>query len=60
MIPTMGRMAVAVGVNGIFMEVHDDPDNSRCDAPTQFPLDKLESFLNEMKNMSDIKREEYF
>ena len=41
----MGRMAVSLGVNGIFMEVHDNPEKSLCDAPTQFPLEKLEDFL---------------
>jgi 2-dehydro-3-deoxyphosphooctonate aldolase (KDO 8-P synthase) len=60
MIPTMGRMALAVGVNGIFMEVHDNPDQSKCDAPTQFPLDKLEIFLSEMKYLSTIEKTNYF
>jgi 2-dehydro-3-deoxyphosphooctonate aldolase (KDO 8-P synthase) len=45
MIPYMGKMAVSFGVNGIFMEVHDKPDESLCDAPTQWPLDKLEWLL---------------
>jgi 2-dehydro-3-deoxyphosphooctonate aldolase (KDO 8-P synthase) len=45
LIPYMGKMAMALGVNGIFMEVHHDPDNSKCDAPTQWPLEKLEELL---------------
>ena len=49
MIPYMGRVARALEVNGIFMEVHDRPDESFCDAPTQFPLNQLNelmAFLN--------------
>ena len=33
-------------VNGIFIEVHDNPNESLCDAPTQWPLEKLEWLLN--------------
>jgi len=36
---------VAAGCNGLFMEVHDEPDNAKSDASTQWPLDKLESVL---------------
>jgi 2-dehydro-3-deoxyphosphooctonate aldolase (KDO 8-P synthase) len=45
LIPHMGKMAIAMGVDGIFMEVHDRPDESLCDAPTQWYLDKLEWLL---------------
>ena len=45
MIPYMGKVARALEVNGIFMEVHDRPDESMCDAPTQWPLDRLEWLL---------------
>ena len=53
MIPYMGKMAVSLGVNGIFLEVHDKPDESLCDAPTQWPLDRLEWLLNYL-NISKI------
>lgn len=53
-IPYMGKMAIIFGVNGIFMEVHDRPDESKCDAPTQFPLDKLESYLIELKELIKV------
>ena len=46
MIPYMGRVAMALEVNGIFMEVHDRPDESFCDAPTQFPLSQLSDLMN--------------
>lgn len=46
LIPYMGKMAMALDVDGIFLEVHDKPDESLCDAPTQWYLDKLEWLLN--------------
>jgi 2-dehydro-3-deoxyphosphooctonate aldolase (KDO 8-P synthase) len=46
LIPWMGKMAVSMGVNGIFMEVHDNPDKALCDGPTQWYLDKLEWLLD--------------
>ena len=46
MIPYMGKMAIALDVNGIFLEVHDNPDKAKCDGPTQWPLDKLNWLLN--------------
>jgi 2-dehydro-3-deoxyphosphooctonate aldolase (KDO 8-P synthase) len=45
LIPYMGKMAIALGVDGIFMECHNNPDEALCDAPTQWPLDKLEWLL---------------
>ena len=41
LIPYMGKMALSLGVDGIFMECHDNPDKALCDGPTQWYLDKL-------------------
>ncbi|KAJ4843214.1 hypothetical protein Tsubulata_029698, partial [Turnera subulata] len=48
LIPCIARTAVAVGVEGIFMEVHDDPLNAPVDGPTQWPLCNLEELLEEL------------
>ena len=56
LIPTVARTACAVGVDGLFMEVHDDPQNSRCDAPTQWPLRNLERLLEECKAIAEASR----
>lgn len=48
LIPEMGKMATLFRVNGIFMEVHDRPDESKCDAPTQFPLEELDQFITKL------------
>lgn len=58
LIPYMGKMAIALGVDGIFLEVHDNPDKALCDAPTQWPLDRLEwllGFLEINKIGAEIK-----
>lgn len=49
LIPLMGKMAIALDVNGIFMEVHNEPDKSKCDAPTQWYLEKLDWLLEYLK-----------
>jgi 2-dehydro-3-deoxyphosphooctonate aldolase (KDO 8-P synthase) len=46
LIPYMGKLAMAFDVDGVFMEVHDNPDASLCDAPTQWYLDRLEELLD--------------
>lgn len=46
LIPHMCKMAVSMGVNGIFIEVHDNPNKAKCDGPTQWPLDRLEWLLD--------------
>ena len=46
MIPTIAKAAVAVGCDGLFMEIHDNPDEAKSDAATQWPLDKLKSLLS--------------
>lgn len=58
LIPYMGKMAVSLGVDGIFLEVHDDPDKALCDGPTQWSLDRLNwlmKFLGINFNPSTIK-----
>lgn len=46
LIPYMGKVARALNVNGIFIEVHDNPDMALCDGPTQWPLERLEWLLD--------------
>ena len=53
MIPTLAKSAVAAGCDGICMEVHENALEARSDASTQWPLDKLESFLSELKAIKE-------
>ena len=56
MIPTLARAAVAAGCNGVFMEVHNNVDNAKSDAATQWPLDKLATLLIELKKIHNSLR----
>ena len=44
-ISTLSRAAVAAGIDGLFMEIHPDPDHALCDGPNSIPLDKVEELL---------------
>ncbi len=48
MVPTLAKAAVASGCNGLFMEIHDDINNAKSDASTQWPLEKMERLLNQL------------
>ncbi|MFM8745948.1 MAG: 3-deoxy-8-phosphooctulonate synthase [Aestuariivirga sp.] len=45
MVPVLARAAVAVGVAGVFIETHQDPDNAPSDGPNMVPLVQLEKLL---------------
>ena len=45
MVPVLARAAVAVGVAGVFIETHEDPDNAPSDGPNMVPLDQIEVLL---------------
>jgi len=47
-IPLLSRAAVAAGVDGIFMEVHDNPAQAKSDGPNALRLDKLHDLLSEL------------
>ena len=49
LIPTIARSCVAAGVDGLFMEVHNDPNSSPVDGPTQWPLRHFPELLAELK-----------
>ena len=44
----LSRAAVAVGVAGVFIETHQDPDNAPSDGPNMLPINKLEQLLNKL------------
>lgn len=50
----LARAGMAVGIGGLFLEAHPDPDNARCDGPSALPLDALEPFLTQIKALDDI------
>jgi len=48
-VPVLARAAVAVGVAGVFIETHQDPDKAPSDGPNMVPLKQLESLLAQLK-----------
>ncbi|OBU11341.1 3-deoxy-8-phosphooctulonate synthase [Morganella psychrotolerans] len=50
----LARAGMAVGLAGLFLESHPDPDNARCDGPSALPLAKLEPFLQQIKAIDDL------
>src|ERR1044072_7393954 len=49
MVPVLARAAVAVGVAGLFIETHQDPDNAPSDGPNMVPLAHMENLLKKLK-----------
>jgi 2-dehydro-3-deoxyphosphooctonate aldolase (KDO 8-P synthase) len=47
-VPVLARAAVAVGVAGIFIETHQDPDKAPSDGPNMVPLKQMEALLSEL------------
>jgi 2-dehydro-3-deoxyphosphooctonate aldolase (KDO 8-P synthase) len=54
MVPYLARAAVAVGVAGLFMEVHNDPDNAPSDGPNMVKLDELKDILKPILEIDRI------
>ena len=50
----LARAAVATGIDGVFMEVHDDPDKALCDGPNSIRLDDLPGLLKKLKAIDAI------
>ena len=53
----LARAAVAVGVNGLFMETHPDPDNALSDGPNMVPLHRLEALLRQLLALRQVVAE---
>jgi len=50
----LARAAVATGIDGIFMEVHEDPEKALCDGPNSIKLDDLPNLLKKLKAIDAI------
>jgi 2-dehydro-3-deoxyphosphooctonate aldolase (KDO 8-P synthase) len=56
-VPTLARAAVAVGVAGVFMEVHEDPDRAKSDGPNSLRLADLRGLLTSLVAIDRIAKE---
>ncbi|MBD3826549.1 3-deoxy-8-phosphooctulonate synthase [Stenotrophomonas sp.] len=50
----LARSGMALGLAGLFLEAHRDPDHARCDGPSALPLAALEPFLTQIKAVDDL------
>jgi len=50
----LARSGMAIGLAGLFLEAHPDPNHAKCDGPSALPLSKLETFVSQMKAIDDL------
>ncbi|WP_379923038.1 3-deoxy-8-phosphooctulonate synthase [Erythrobacter sp. R86502] len=55
-VAALARSGMALGIAGLFLEAHPDPDNAKCDGPCALPLDALEPFLAQVKAIDDVTK----
>lgn len=50
----LARSGMALGIAGLFIEAHPNPDKAKCDGPCALPLSRLEGYLQQMKSVDDL------
>ncbi|OCH11937.1 3-deoxy-8-phosphooctulonate synthase [Aliivibrio sp. 1S165] len=53
-VPAIARAAVAVGIDGLFMETHPNPDKALCDGPNMLPLKHMEELLETLLEIDEV------
>jgi 2-dehydro-3-deoxyphosphooctonate aldolase (KDO 8-P synthase) len=53
-VPVLSRAAIAVGIDGLFMETHPDPDKALSDGPNTFPMYKIKEFLQNLQEIDNL------
>ena len=53
-LPSLARAGMAVGLAGLFVEAHPEPNTARCDGPSALPLQLLEPFLVQVKAVDEV------
>ena len=59
-VPVLARAAVAVGIAGLFMETHPDPDKALSDGPNAWPLHKMEDLLHLLVDLDKLVKKAGF
>lgn len=59
-VPVLARAAMAVGIAGLFMETHPDPDNAPSDGPNMWPLQKMRDLLIQLKELDSVVKKQGF
>jgi 2-dehydro-3-deoxyphosphooctonate aldolase (KDO 8-P synthase) len=55
-VPSLARAAVAAGCDGLFMEIHPDPDSALSDGPNMVRLDDVKGLLDQLKQIHEVVR----
>ena len=55
-VPVLARAAVAVGVAGVFIETHPDPDRAPSDGPNMVPLGEFEPLMRELQGFDELAK----
>ncbi|MFT5273629.1 MAG: 2-dehydro-3-deoxyphosphooctonate aldolase (KDO 8-P synthase), partial [Saprospiraceae bacterium] len=55
-VPVLSRAAVAIGVDGLFMETHPDPANAWSDGANAWPIQKMEALLTQLLALHQVSR----
>ena len=55
-VSTLSKAAVAVGVAGIFIETHNDPDNAPSDGPNMLHIEDLESLISKLIELDTVSK----
>ncbi|BEV01855.1 3-deoxy-8-phosphooctulonate synthase [Novosphingobium olei] len=55
-VAALARSGMALGIAGLFLEAHPDPDKAKCDGPCALPLHTLEPFLAQVKAIDDVAK----
>lgn len=58
MVEPLARAAVAAGTDGLFLEVHEQPEKALCDPATMLPVDDLSDMLKKLKKIREVVQED--
>ena len=53
-VPVLSKAAMAVGIDGLFMETHPKPDEAKSDGPNSFPMYKIKEFLSLLQELDNL------
>jgi len=59
-VPVLARAAVAVGIAGLFMETHPNPEKALSDGPNSWPLAKMKSLLEQLRDIDALVKRRGF
>ena len=57
-VPVLARAAVAVGVAGVFIETHEDPDRAPSDGPNMVPLKEFDALMAELMAIDAVVKKQ--